>query len=51
MTCFDNANGIQVVELSNAIVKSDFRLTGVEIWPFPFRKGVFEGSLAVPGAP
>ena len=24
-------------ELSNAIVKSDFRLTGVEIWPFPFR--------------
>ena len=37
---FDNANGIQVVELeelSNAIVKSDFRLTGVELWPFPFR--------------
>ena len=29
-------------ELSNAIVKSDFRLTGVEIWPFPFRKRVFE---------
>ena len=24
-------------ELSNAIVKSDFRLTGVELWPFPFR--------------
>ena len=38
-------------ELSNAIVKSDFRLTGVEIWPFPFRKGVFKGSLGVPGAP
>ena len=27
-------------ELSNAIVKRDFRLTGVEIWPCPFRKGV-----------
>ena len=26
-------------ELSNAIVKSDFRLTDVEIWPFPFRNG------------
>ena len=24
-------------ELSNAIVKSYFRLTGVELWPFPFR--------------
>ena len=24
-------------ELSNAIVKSDFRLTGVELGPFPFR--------------
>ena len=24
-------------ELSNAIVKSDFRLTGAELWPFPFR--------------
>ena len=24
-------------ELSNAIVKSDLRLTGVELWPFPFR--------------
>ena len=24
-------------ELSNAIVNSDFRLTGVELWPFPFR--------------
>ena len=24
-------------ELSNAIVKSDFRKAGVEIWPFPFR--------------
>ena len=26
-------------ELSNAIVKSDFRLTDVEIWPFQFRNG------------
>ena len=26
-------------ELSNAIVKSDFGLTDVEIWPFPFRNG------------
>ena len=26
-------------ELSNAIVKRDFRLTGVELWPFPFRNG------------
>ena len=26
-------------ELSNAIVKSDFRLTDVEVWPFPFRNG------------
>ena len=26
-------------ELSNAVVKSDFRLTDVEIWPFPFRNG------------
>ena len=37
---FDNANGIQVVdleELSNAIAKRDFRLTVVELWPFPFR--------------
>ena len=33
-------------ELSNAIVKSDFHLTGVEIWPFPFRKGVIYGKLA-----
>ena len=43
---FDNANWMQVAdledsrrELSNAIVKSDFRLTHVEIWPFPFRNG------------
>ena len=27
-------------ELSNAIVKGAVRLTGVEIWPFSFRKGV-----------
>ena len=33
--------------LSNAKVKSDSRLTGVEIWPFPFRKGVISyGELA-----
>ena len=24
-------------ELSNALVKSDFRLTDVEMWTFPFR--------------
>ena len=34
-------------ELSDAIVKSVFRLTGVEIWRFPFRKGVIlYGELA-----
>ena len=34
-------------ELSNAKVKSDFRLTGVEIWPFPSLKGVIlYGELA-----
>ena len=42
-------------ELSNAIVKLDFRKAGVEIWPFPFRKGFFEGGLgglwAPPGPP
>ena len=26
-------------ELSNALVKSDFRLADVEIWLFPFRNG------------
>ena len=39
MMCFGNANGIQVVprrELSNAIIKSDFRLVGVEILSFSF---------------
>ena len=36
-------------ELSNAIVKSDFRKAGVEIWPFPFRNWVFKGSLGLPG--
>ena len=30
-------------ELSNALVKSDFCLTVVEIWAFPFRKGLFKG--------
>ena len=41
-------------ELSNAIVKSDFRKAGVEIWPFPFRKGFFTGGLGglwAPGGP
>ena len=34
-------------ELENAIVKSDFRLTGVETWPFSFRKDVIlHGGLA-----
>ena len=37
-------------KLSNAIVKSDIRLTGVEIWLFPFRKGVIlYGELAKGG--
>ena len=41
--CCCSTMQIQVVDLeqlSDAIVKGDFHLTGVEIWPFPFRKGV-----------
>ena len=33
-------------ELSSAIVTNDFRLTGVEIWPFGFGKGSYNmGNL------
>ena len=41
-------------DLSNAIVKRDFRKAGVEIWPFSFRKAVFKrglGGLWAPGGP
>ena len=34
-------------ELSNAIVKSGFRHTGVEMRPFLFQKGVTYGELAM----
>ena len=38
-------------ELSNATVKSDFRLTDVEIWPFPFLEGFFKGAVGSLGLP
>ena len=43
MVCFDNANGIHVVERaesSNAKVKNDFCPTGVETWRLGFGKGL-----------
>ena len=51
---FDDTNGIEVVDLEESFRKQKLkvicfrlRLTGVEIWPFPFRKGVISyGELA-----
>ena len=38
-------------ELSDAIVKRDFRFTGVEIWLFPFPKAYWYGHSGLVGPP